>query len=117
MKFQQPYDQDLLKYQQPWNQELIEVSTALQPGLGEISTALRPGLIEISTALQQNLLKFQRSAGWKPSNRRQGRQTIPWVEEIPTENIILSFPWKQKEGKRPRLPLKIKDKLKELYEQ
>ena len=45
------------------------------------------------------------------------RHTIPWVEEIPTQNIILSFPWKQKEGKRPRLPLKIKDKLKELYEQ
>jgi len=51
---------------------------------------------------------------WKPSNRRQGRQTISRVEEIPTENIIFSFPWKQKEG---RLPLKIKDKLNELYEQ
>ena len=27
----------------------------------------------------------------KPSNKQQGRQTVLWVEEIPTENIITPF--------------------------
>ena len=51
----------------------------------------------------------------KASNRRQGRQTVPWTLEIPNESIILNFQWKIKDEKRTRLPRKIKEKLQELY--
>ena len=125
MKFQQLYNQDLLKFQQ------LEIEMRyiffLLPLLGEFVAFThsewrsRPliGKAEHITGKTTRIRWWEGSytTVWKPSNRRQGRQTIPWVEEIPTENITLSFPWKQKEGKRPRLPLKIKDKLKELYEQ
>ena len=40
---------------------------------------------------------------WKPSNKKSGRNTVPWTEAIPNEDIVMHFVWKQKEGKRPQL--------------
>ena len=38
------------------------------------------------------------STTWKPSKKRTGRQTVPWMEDIPKVDIVLTFLWKHKEG-------------------
>jgi len=57
------------------------------------------------------------STMWKPSKKRTGRQTVPWMEDIPKVDIVLTFLWKHKEGKQPRLPIKVVKELKSAYEQ
>ena len=42
---------------------------------------------------------------------------LPWTEDIPRTDIVLTFLWKHKEGKQPRLPIKVVKELKSAYEQ
>ena len=91
-KFQQCISFALLQFPKPGDfVAFVHAAWRSRPLIGQVETVGK-------SKVHIRWWEGSYSTTWKPSKKRTGRQTVPWMEDIPKVDIVLTFLWKHKEG-------------------
>lgn len=87
---------------------MVNPNDRKRPFIGEVINSTSDG-----TSVTLKWWEGTYSGTWKPSKWRKGKKSVDWTEDVELSKIILSgFYLKAKEGKRPRVPLSLREKIK-----